>query len=74
MIVIPAIDLRGGKCVRLLHGEFNQETIYSDNPVEVAQKWIQAGIASKLLHPLSGILPAQRRPRQLLLVLEGNAS
>lgn len=43
MIVIPAIDLRGGKCVRLRHGELNQETVYSDDPVAVAKKWLAAG-------------------------------
>jgi phosphoribosylformimino-5-aminoimidazole carboxamide ribotide isomerase len=48
MIIIPAIDLKGGNCVRLLHGEANQETIYSSNPVDMAKKWIAAG--AKRLH------------------------
>lgn len=43
MIVIPAIDLRNGKCVRLRHGELNQETVYSDDPVAMARKWQSAG-------------------------------
>ncbi len=43
MIVIPAIDLRGGKCVRLRHGDLSQETVYSDDPVAVAKKWQDAG-------------------------------
>lgn len=43
MIVIPAIDLRNGKCVRLRHGDIKEETVYSDDPVGVAKKWIQAG-------------------------------
>lgn len=41
--VIPAIDLRGGKCVRLFQGDYARETVYSDDPVAVAQKWEQLG-------------------------------
>ena len=36
MIILPAIDLRDGKCVRLLKGDFAQETVYSTEPEEVA--------------------------------------
>ena len=43
MLVYPAIDIRGGNCVRLYQGDFNQETIYSDNPEEVAQQWEAQG-------------------------------
>ena len=41
--VIPAIDLRGGKCVRLLQGDYAKETIYSDDPVEMALRWQELG-------------------------------
>ena len=41
--VIPAIDLRGGKCVRLFQGDFNQETFFSDDPVSVARGFEAAG-------------------------------
>ncbi|MEW6183506.1 MAG: 1-(5-phosphoribosyl)-5-[(5-phosphoribosylamino)methylideneamino]imidazole-4-carboxamide isomerase [Bacillota bacterium] len=43
MLVIPAIDLRGGKCVRLVEGRKDKETVYSGDPVSVAQKWQAAG-------------------------------
>jgi len=43
MQVIPAIDLRGGKCVRLIQGDFNQETVFSEDPVEMALKWASMG-------------------------------
>ncbi|MFD1032108.1 1-(5-phosphoribosyl)-5-[(5-phosphoribosylamino)methylideneamino]imidazole-4-carboxamide isomerase [Metaplanococcus flavidus] len=39
----PAIDLRDGKCVRLFQGDYNQETIYGDSPVEMAKKFADAG-------------------------------
>ena len=43
MILIPAIDLKDGKCVRLRQGDMNNDTVYSDDPVAVAQQWIDAG-------------------------------
>jgi phosphoribosylformimino-5-aminoimidazole carboxamide ribotide isomerase len=43
MIVIPAIDLRGGRCVRLLQGDFNQETVFADDPTAMARRWQDAG-------------------------------
>ena len=43
MEVIPAIDLRGGRVVRLYQGDFDQETVYSDDPVAVALRWQEAG-------------------------------
>ena len=43
MYVIPAIDLREGRCVRLYQGRFALETVYANNPVEVAKRWEQAG-------------------------------
>lgn len=48
MLIIPAIDLRNGKCVRLLQGNFNKETIYSDAPTAVAKKWEAQG--AQMLH------------------------
>ncbi len=48
MLIIPAIDLKGGKCVRLFQGKMEQETVYSDDPVAVAESWIKAG--AKRLH------------------------
>jgi phosphoribosylformimino-5-aminoimidazole carboxamide ribotide isomerase len=43
MIIYPAIDLRGGKVVRLREGDPGRQTIYSDNPVETARRWIDDG-------------------------------
>jgi phosphoribosylformimino-5-aminoimidazole carboxamide ribotide isomerase len=48
MQVIPAIDIRAGKCVRLLQGQADQQTIYGDDPVAMAQRWVAAG--APLLH------------------------
>src|SRR3990172_1943653 len=43
MEVIPAIDLRGGRCVRLVQGDYERETVYSDDPVAVARRWAEEG-------------------------------
>ncbi len=48
MEIWPAIDLLGGKCVRLQQGDYNRNTIFSDSPGEVAAKWFAAG--SHFLH------------------------
>ena len=43
MRIWPAIDIRGGKCVRLRQGDYQQETIFGDDPVQVAQQWVEQG-------------------------------
>ena len=48
MIIIPAIDLKEGKCVRLKQGLMDQSTIFSENPAEMARKW--ANLGAKKLH------------------------
>ena len=48
MLIIPAIDIKGGKCVRLTQGKMNAETVYSENPVEIAKRWEESG--AKLIH------------------------
>ena len=48
MIIFPAIDIRGGKCVRLFKGDFAQETVFGDKPEEMAAKWQAQG--GKFLH------------------------
>jgi len=48
MIIYPAIDIKDGKCVRLVQGRFDDETVYSDDPVEVALKWERLG--AQFLH------------------------
>ena len=48
MKLFPAIDIRGGKCVRLLKGDFDQETVFSDSPAEMAAQWENQG--AEFLH------------------------
>ncbi|MDP3040452.1 MAG: HisA/HisF-related TIM barrel protein, partial [Deltaproteobacteria bacterium] len=48
MLIIPAIDIRGGKCVRLFQGDYGRETVYGEDPVAMADRWIGEG--AKFLH------------------------
>lgn len=43
MTIIPAVDIRGGRCVRLLQGRFDAETVYGDDPAAMAERWVSAG-------------------------------
>lgn len=54
MLVIPAIDLRRGRCVRLFQGDPDRETVYGDNPVEVALQWEELGAGMLHLVDLDG--------------------
>ena len=54
MYILPAIDLRGGKCVNLVQGIASQETIFSDAPVEMAQRWQAEGAEYLHLVDLDG--------------------
>lgn len=54
MLLIPAIDIKDGRCVRLKQGRMEQETIYHDSPEEVADKWIAAGARRLHIVDLNG--------------------
>ena len=61
MIIIPAIDLKDGKCVRLLQGKREEVTVYSDDPVSMAEHWVELG--AELLHvvDLDGAFTGEQR-------------
>jgi len=54
MEILPAIDLRGGQCVRLRQGDYSQETVFSDDPAEMARRWAAAGAPRLHLVDLDG--------------------
>ena len=54
MTIYPAIDLRGGKCVRLFQGLASEETIYFEDPLDAARKWIEDGAKHMHLVDLDG--------------------
>ena len=54
MLLIPAIDIKDGKCVRLRQGDMSQDTVYGDDPVAVARRWAAAGARRLHLVDLNG--------------------
>lgn len=54
MIVIPAIDLKDGQCVRLKQGDLNDSTVFSDDPVQTAARWVDAGARRLHIVDLNG--------------------
>ena len=54
MLLIPAIDLKDGKCVRLRQGRMEDETVFSDDPVAMASRWVEAGARRLHIVDLNG--------------------
>ena len=59
MILIPAIDIKDKKCVRLFKGDFSQQKVYSENPVDMAIKWEKCGAQLIHLVDLDGALEGE---------------
>ena len=68
MEVIPSIDLKSGRCVRLYQGDYQRETVYSDDPVSVALSWRQQGALRLHLVDLDGA--AQGKPAHLKMLTQ----
>ena len=68
MEVIPAIDLRGGRCVRLHQGDFRRETVFSDDPLSMALRWQEEG--GPRLHVVDLDGAATGVPRHLDIIAE----
>ena len=56
MIVIPAIDLQGGRCVRLVEGRADSATVYGDDPVAMARRWAERGARRLHVVDLDGVV------------------
>ena len=74
MLIIPAIDIKDGKCVRLTRGDFNQKKIYLDNPLDMAIIWRKQN--AKMLHvvdldaALTGEMVNFEKIRQIVINLD----
>jgi phosphoribosylformimino-5-aminoimidazole carboxamide ribotide isomerase len=68
MEIIPAIDIRGGKCVRLYQGDYNQETVFNENPVTTALSWFSQGARWLHIVDLDGAVDG--KPRNIEVVEE----
>ena len=68
MIIIPAIDIKSGRCVRLKEGKMDQETVFSEHPVEMARQWFSKGAEILHLVDLDGAI--QGKPVNQKVILE----
>ena len=59
MLLIPAIDPKDGKCVRLRQGRIEDETVFADDPLDMAQRWVDAGARRLHLVDLNGAFAGQ---------------
>jgi len=80
MIILPAIDIKDGKCVRLYQGDYAQVTTYDSDPVQVAQRWQEAGASwlhvvdldgAGVGHPVNTDIIAKMRETTSLLIEVG---
>ncbi len=66
MIIIPAVDIKDGRCVRLLQGRMDAETVFSDDPSEMARKW--ADLGAELIHVVDLDGAVNKRPQNLAAI------
>ncbi len=66
MLIIPAVDIRGGRCVRLLQGEADRETVYYDDPLQAALRWQQEGAGRLHLVDLDGAFAGEMKNAGLI--------
>lgn len=60
MIVIPAVDIKGGRCVRLKQGRMSEETVYAEDPLQMAETWVSKGAERIHLVDLDGAVGGKR--------------
>jgi phosphoribosylformimino-5-aminoimidazole carboxamide ribotide isomerase len=66
MLLIPAVDLKNGRCVRLRQGQMDAETVYSDDPLAMAQRWVDQGASWLHIVDLDGAVGG--KPRHLAVI------
>ncbi len=74
MILFPAIDIRGGKCVRLIQGDYNQEIIYNDSPTAMAIEWEQQGAEYIHVVDLDGAKTGNSLNEEAIQAIAGSVS
>ena len=69
--IIPAVDLRGGRCVRLYQGDYDAETVYSDDPLDAALKWQSLGAPRLHIVDLDGAAAGELRNFRIIEEIAG---
>ncbi len=71
MLIIPAIDLKDGECVRLRQGLMDDSTVFSDDPVSVAKRWVDAGCRRLHLVDLNGAFAGEPINGEVVTAISG---
>ena len=66
MIIIPAVDIKNGKCVRLFQGRMDEETVFSDDPAAMAKRWEDEG--AEIIHVVDLDGAVEKSPRNLTAI------
>lgn len=66
MIIIPAVDIKNGKCVRLFQGRMDQETVFSDDPAAMAKRWEDEG--AEIIHVVDLDGAVEKSPQNLISI------
>ena len=66
MLLIPAIDLKDGQCVRLRQGDMDESTVFSDDPVAMAGQWVEAGARRLHIVDLDGAFGGKTKNDDLI--------
>ena len=74
MILFPAIDIRGGKCVRLIQGDYSQEIIYNDSPTAMAKEWEKQGAEYIHVVDLDGAKTGDSLNKEAIQAIAGSVS
>jgi phosphoribosylformimino-5-aminoimidazole carboxamide ribotide isomerase len=74
MLIIPAVDIRGGKCVRLHQGDYGKETVYGEDPAAMAQRWIDQGAQFLHLVDLDGARDGSPRNKNVIRAIAQKTS
>ena len=72
MQIWPAIDLRGGKCVRLQQGDYDRETIFDDDPLAAARRWVELGANCLHLVDLDGARDGRLVNQEAIAAMSGD--
>ena len=74
MIIFPAIDLRNGRVVRLVEGDFKRETVYAEDPSAIAEQFRDAGAEFLHVVDLDGALAGESRNLEAIRKISANSS
>ncbi|MBI5504632.1 MAG: 1-(5-phosphoribosyl)-5-[(5-phosphoribosylamino)methylideneamino]imidazole-4-carboxamide isomerase [Deltaproteobacteria bacterium] len=73
MLILPAIDIRGGRCVRLFQGDYARETVFGDDPAAMAERWLAEGAQALHLVDLDGARDGASTNRAAVLAILARA-